>query len=203
MNNPMKLFRYAGISMVAVGMAFIANAPDTQAGEASDMLSAFNFNTGRVLIIAPEGVAPSHEWSIKFKADFGGNVTGSAPISISYVPVTGSETALPKGFKSDNAYLLTVTPALSATADQTRSSILALRQIDGSEKVDISMQLGASFQIAEADRAQVCAETAPTPVDVWIQPSAGSEWRRLADIEHLWKFGFFLRSAINQNCETI
>jgi len=175
------------------------------ADDVKDFLNDFDFNTGRVLIVAPEGVHPSSDWFIKFVADIGGRKANSSPIVIDYANQSTDKVALPKIVSSsDNAIMLNVTPSLSVEAAQTRTDFVSLKQMDVDDQLDISMQLAASFRIDEAKKASVCAaQETPAPVDVWIKSSDDAEWQRLSDMENLWKFGFFLRSAINSACPTI
>lgn len=201
----LKNIKTIAVSMLAAGIATLGMSNQTaQANDVKDFLSEFDFETGRVLIIAPEGVRPAADWSIRFSADFGSRKANSTPIVINYAHADAKSRGLPKSVSYNNAYMLAVQPELSSEAAQTRSDFVGLSQMDGADEIDINMQLGASFKIADDKQAAVCAKTkVPTPVDVWIQPSEGADWQRLSDMENLWKFGFFLRSAINSACPTI
>lgn len=201
----LKNIKTIAVSMIAAGIAsFGISHQSAHAGDVQDFLSSFDFETGRVLIVAPEGVQPSSDWSIRFSADFGSKVARSTPIVIDYSSDIADTSSLPDNVSQDNAFMLAVKSELSSEAAKTRSDFVSLSQMDGADKIDINMQLGASFKIETEQRAAVCAHTdMPTPVDVWIQPSEGADWQRLSDMENLWKFGFFLRSAINSACPTI
>ncbi len=201
----LKNLKTVAVSMLAAGLATFGMSHQTaHANDVQDFLSGFDFETGRVLIVAPEGVRPSSNWSIRFSADFGTRKANSSPIMIDYASAQSDAQALPANVSKENAFMLAVQPALSSEAAQTRSDFVNLSQMDGADKLDINMQLGASFKIDGEKQASVCAKTkVPTPVDVWIKPSKDAEWQRLSDMENLWKFGFFLRSAINSACPTI
>jgi hypothetical protein len=124
---------------------------------------------------------------------------------IDYADNTAEMVNLPSEITdSENTIMLNVSPSISQTAAQTRTDFVSLRQMDVENQLDIKMQLAASFRIDDDQKASVCAkQTTPTPVDVWIMPSEGAQWQRLSDMENLWKFGFFLRSAINSACPTV
>lgn len=189
------------LSFAAAALAI--TAPASGASEMKSFLSDFDFNTGRVLIIAPDGIAPSADWSIRFLADFGVRQAGSASISLDYAEANASADILPAGVGAENAYVLAVEPELTADAARSRSDFMALTEVDGSDRLNIRMQLGASFHIDDTKKRNVCASKSPAPVDIWVKPSDTSDWQRLADMESLWKFGFFLRSAINSACPTV
>ncbi|ACT57760.1 hypothetical protein [Hirschia baltica] len=201
----LKNIKTIAVSLFAASIATIGMSSQTaQANDVQDFLSEFNFETGRVLIIAPDGVRPSADWSIRFSADFGSRKANSTPIVIDYALADQKAVKLPANVSEENAYMLAVQPELSIEANQTRADFVGLSKMDGADEVAINMQLGASFKIADDKQANVCAANKiPTPVDVWIKPSDDADWQRLSDMENLWKFGFFLRSAINSACPTI
>ncbi len=200
----LKNIRTLAVSAIASGIAaFSLSTQTATANDVQDFLSEFNFETGRVLIIAPEGVRPSADWSIRFSADFGSRKAKSSPIVIDYSQANQSSQSLPANVSNENAYMLAVQSDTSE-ANQTRTDFVGLSKMDGADKLNINMQLGASFKIADDKQANVCAEQkVPTPVDVWIKPTETADWQRISDMENLWKFGFFLRSAINSACPTI
>ena len=200
----LKNIKTIAVSLVASGLAaFNMSTQTATANDVQDFLSEFNFETGRVLIVAPEGVRPSADWSIRFSADFGSRKAKSSPIVIHYSQADQSSLNLPANVSKQNAYMLAVQSDTSE-ANQTRTDFVGLSKMDGADQLNINMQLGASFKIADDKQANVCAkQKTPTPVDVWIKPSDNADWQRLSDMENLWKFGFFLRSAINSACPTI
>ncbi|MBB36488.1 MAG: hypothetical protein CME88_18240 [Hirschia sp.] len=187
----------ARFACATLGAAGLLTAPALSA-DTKDLLSGFDFQTGQILIVPPEGVKPDYDWSVKFVMELGGQRAHSAPLPINWSDA--SRAGLPESVQDQRAYILNISDGEAESAETMLDEYRMMTSMTGGAPIKVKIQLTAGFQFNERQAANICRLHTPAAVDVWVKPDAGSSWRQMGDQDSAMSLTNFVRAAIIEAC---
>ena len=183
-------------AMCTFAASVTSNAVATEANM-QDLLVNFDFDTGRIAIIPPEGVSPDPYWSVGFVVQMGNAAAESDPIHLTW---TDTDAALfPIASRPRDAFIMRVVQEEVGDAQQTLDQYHQLKEMVGGD-LKVQMVLSAGFHIDADQTMSVCFGDSKAPMDVWVKSSEASEWRKLGTDEDAGKLSNFVGSALRSSC---